>query len=299
ELPCRANEVAGDQRPGQGRHQRVLALVQPVGPNGRPDEVPGELLPAVGHQRLDRARSEGPGPDLVEVAALAHVGGQGNHLDAHFLRHPPDGHRGVKTPAVRQHHSLGHLLPLSNWSISRELTAEGAIARRNEHHRPARAPSRRATRSPPARSVATTRTVSSPATVPRMSGSPARSTAEPTTWAEPGGVRSTTRFIECETSTTQSPSTRFRCSSGARRSLAASGMTYTRSPPGRRAFTAPISSRSRDTVAWVATTPSAASRSTTWAWLDTACCSRMRATRCWRCGLASRTSPAPAEEPQQ
>ena len=32
-----------------------------------------------------------------------------------------------------------------------------------------------------------------------------RSSAEPTTWAEPGGVRSTTRLPECATSTTQSP----------------------------------------------------------------------------------------------
>ena len=60
--------------------------------------------------------------------------------------------------------------------------------------------------------------VSSPATVPSTSARPARSMADPTTWAEPGGVRSTTRLPEWATSTTHSPNTRFSCSSGAGRS---------------------------------------------------------------------------------
>src|SRR5579859_5878801 len=54
-----------------------------------------------------------------------------------------------------------------------------------------------------------------------------------------------------------------------------------------RTFTAPISSRSRETVAWVATTPSAASSSTSWLWPLTACCSSSRAMRCWRWDLAN------------
>src|SRR5436305_1198013 len=54
-----------------------------------------------------------------------------------------------------------------------------------------------------------------------------------------------------------------------------------------RTLTAPSSSRSRDTVAWVATTPSAARRSTTWVWLVTAWLSSIRAMRCWRWGLAN------------
>src|SRR5437868_1966666 len=56
-------------------------------------------------------------------------------------------------------------------------------------------------------------------------------------------------------------------------------------PPGIRTFNAPSSSRSRLTVAWVATTPSAASSSTNWIWLDTGCSSRSLAMRCWRWGL--------------
>ena len=49
---------------------------------------------------------------------------------------------------------------------------------------------------PPDGSAVTTRTVSSPATVPMTPGNPLRSRAEPTTWAEPGGVRSTTKLPE-------------------------------------------------------------------------------------------------------
>ena len=61
---------------------------------------------------------------------------------------------------------------------------------------PATAASRSATAAPPEASDATTRTVSSPATVPITPGKPLRSRAEPTTWAEPGGVRSTIRLPE-------------------------------------------------------------------------------------------------------
>ena len=64
---------------------------------------------------------------------------------------------------------------------------------------------------------------------------------------------------------------------------------------------APRSSRSRDTVAWVATTPSAASSSTSCAWLVTGVLlEQARRSRCWRWGLAepgrgrSRSRPAHA-----
>ena len=71
------------------------------------------------------------------------------------------------------------------------------------------------------------------------------------------------------------------------RSLACSGIAYAIAPPGMRTFTAPSSSRSRLTVACVATTPSAASISTSCAWLEIACSSSSRAMRCCRCGLPS------------
>ena len=59
--------------------------------------------------------------------------------------------------------------------------------------------------------------------------------------------------------------------------------------PATRTLMAPRSSRSRDTVAWVATHPSAARSSTSWAWFDTAWCSMSLAIRCWRWVLPMRT----------
>src|SRR5918992_7164 len=52
-----------------------------------------------------------------------------------------------------------------------------------------------------------------------------------------------------------------------------------------RTLTAPSSSRSRLTVAWVRFRPSVARSSTNWTWLEITCSSRSRAMRCWRCGL--------------
>ena len=77
----------------------------------------------------------------------------------------------------------------------------------------------RASVAPFTRSLATTRTVSSPATVPITSASPARSRADATTWAQPGGVRTITRLPELATLATHSPRTRRRCSSGSGRSF--------------------------------------------------------------------------------
>ena len=98
---------------------------------------------------------------------------------------------------------------------------------------------------------------------PRMSGRPARSSAEPTTCALPGrraqhdDVRAV-RDLEHELA--QQP---LQVIVGAVRSPREySGIAYAIVPPGMRTFTAPSSSRSRLTVACVATTPSASSSCT-------------------------------------
>src|SRR5690606_14610313 len=67
-----------------------------------------------------------------------------------------------------------------------------------------------ATASPPAGSVVTTNTVSSPAIVPRMSARSAWSIADARYWAAPGGVRSTTRFADARAETRISSQTRTR-----------------------------------------------------------------------------------------
>ena len=61
---------------------------------------------------------------------------------------------------------------------------------------------------PPVGSRLMTRTVSSPAMVPRMSSSSALSKAQARNWAAPGGVRSTTRLAVASALTSSSPSSR-------------------------------------------------------------------------------------------
>ena len=131
----------------------------------------------------------------VEVAALADVQRHGDHLDAELLLEPAHRHRGVEAAAVGQHDSLRHhCAPFS--SVPSRLPC-----RRSLHRAVGRAvgagrvvvpscrPARRAARRPARRrqsSAATTRTVSSPATVPITPSKPLRSRAEPTTWARSG-----------------------------------------------------------------------------------------------------------------
>ena len=57
---------------------------------------------------------------------------------------------------------------------------------------------------PPSGARVITRTVSSPAMVPRMSAGPTRSMAEAKYWAAPGGVRSTTRLADASAETSTS-----------------------------------------------------------------------------------------------
>src|SRR4030095_3277201 len=147
-------------------------------------------------------------PDRVPVVvdALADVDGQRDDLGAPCLADPLHGDGGVEATGVREHDSFRH----------RTLLA----------HSPARVASWDATFVPSAPSAQITSTVSSPATVPSTSCMPERSSAEPITCADPGGGRRTTRLPLCATSTTNSPITRRRWSSGALASLACSGIAY-------------------------------------------------------------------------
>ncbi len=105
----RLHEVLHDHRPGQGGHQRIAVLVQGVGGQGGSAVLRGVLLLGVHDDGLDG--SGGPGPlldDVVVLARLADVGGQGDHLDAHLIDHPTDGDRRVETAAVGEDDALGH-----------------------------------------------------------------------------------------------------------------------------------------------------------------------------------------------
>ena len=116
------HQVLDDDRARQCRHQRVLALVLGVGQQCGHTEVLGHLDPGVDDGGLDGAGGQRPVADGVPVLAarlggLADIDGHGDHLDALVLHQPPHGHGGVETPAVGQHHTLGHRAPLVSCPI--------------------------------------------------------------------------------------------------------------------------------------------------------------------------------------
>src|SRR3954447_19302006 len=91
-------------------------------------------------------------------------------------------------------HPLLVLAPMWPTESDKATQFRGGVVGRDVHWSPARLLSWRAIFEPVVRSSTITRIVSSPATVPSTPGTPARSMADPTTWAEPGGVRNTTRL---------------------------------------------------------------------------------------------------------
>ena len=240
--------------------------------------------------RRRRARAGGSPPSTPRPRPdLADVDRQRDHLDAPLLLDPPHRDRRVEPARVREHHSLGvhasPLLPPRYRARRARRAGAGDRARRRRSRRTRRAPcrhrrrcrARRGTRPGRARSR---RRARSPAACAARRGCPS-APPRPRTRPSPAGD-----------GRPAAPAS-FECS----------GIAYAIAPPGIRTLTAPSSSRSRLTVAWVATTPSASSSCTIWAWLETACSSSSRAMRCWRCGLpsvaisassASRTRTAPA-----
>ena len=236
----------------------------------------------------------------VGLRRLAHVDGDAVHLDAPLLLHPAHRDGRVEAAAVGQHHALCHLIDLA--SSSRRVARRIGGARRAGSS-PATSRSWAATASPLTRSSTTTKIVSSPATVPRVAASTPRSRAEATTWAQPGGVLTTTTVPELTTSTTHSDRTRRRCSGAAGGDAAPLGSARVRTPVAVRTLTAPSSTRSLETVAWVAVIPSARSSPTRCAWDVTGPSPRSWAIRCWRWVLvigllrSSRPGPSPSSRP--
>ena len=111
ELPGRGNEMSGDDRTRERRHQRVLPFVERVGLDRARNVLRGELRSGVDHDSVDCAGDERAPADRFEVAALADVDRQRDHLDAPFLLHPPHTHRRVEPTGVREDHPLHLFLP--------------------------------------------------------------------------------------------------------------------------------------------------------------------------------------------
>src|SRR5690625_1954988 len=216
ELAGGAHEVLDDHRAGQRRDHRVAVLVEGVGLEGGHAVLGGVLVAGVGAVGLHGPAVQGTLADDVEVlASLADVDGDGDDLRAGLLADPADGHRGVQPAGVGEDDALlaggggGHGGgALSHaWSLSMDGAVGLVAAARAEPLVPgaASASSRSVSSAPDCGLRAMTRTVSSPAMVPRTSGSTAVSTAEASSWAAPAGVRRTTSAPEWSADTSSSP----------------------------------------------------------------------------------------------
>jgi hypothetical protein len=110
ELSRDAREVAGDQRPADGRDQRVALLVQGVGLERGDDEVVCELVLRVDDDRLHGAAREGALPDVLHVlAALPDVDGEGDDLLAGRILKPADADRCVEPARIGEDHAFCHV----------------------------------------------------------------------------------------------------------------------------------------------------------------------------------------------
>ena len=103
ELAGGLDQVAGDDRAGQGRHERVGPLVEGVGLERRHAVVVGELVSGVGDIGLDGSAVEGSLTDHLKVlAALADVNGDGHNFSTSGLADPADGDGRVQASGVGQ-----------------------------------------------------------------------------------------------------------------------------------------------------------------------------------------------------
>ena len=93
----------GDQRAPEGREERIGETVDGVGLDGRHDEVAGELLARVDHLGRHGAELDGLAlHDVVVLAGLAEVDGQGHDLGLVLVLDPLEHHARVQAAGVQQ-----------------------------------------------------------------------------------------------------------------------------------------------------------------------------------------------------
>jgi hypothetical protein len=96
----------GDQRAAERGEERVAVAVVGVGPDRRQDVLGGELVARVDHVRLDRAEVERLAlDDVVVLARLAEVDGEGHDLGLVLVLDPLEHHARVQAARVEQQHA--------------------------------------------------------------------------------------------------------------------------------------------------------------------------------------------------
>src|SRR3990170_208305 len=230
------DQTFGYHRARQRGPQQVVPLVDRIGPQGREDEIGDELLGEVFSNGLHRPGLQRFGASALHFVTLTNIGGVGHHIDAVLLDEPFQDHRGVQPSGICQNNFLHRPAPIRSSSF--------------------------ATRHPPTCSSTTTSNVSSPATVPSTPGKAAPSTAPATTCAAPGGVLITTKLPVGVIVLANWANAAETVASLPSNGVGSSGRVYPKSPSDERRLAAPMSARSRDTVACVTRKPSPSSCST-------------------------------------
>ena len=100
----------GNERPAQSSGQRILALVNCAGHQGRDDETIDEEIASVNGDGIDGPGLECLLADALDVLALAQVHCESDHVEVVFLAQPRHHDRGVETAAVSKDDFIaGHL----------------------------------------------------------------------------------------------------------------------------------------------------------------------------------------------
>ncbi len=98
------DEFLGDQGPGHGGAEQVIALVDRAGLHGGEDVVLQEFLPQVLDDELARAGGDGFFIEAAQILVLAQVGREADDLAAAVVvLEPGHDHRRVQPAAVGQH----------------------------------------------------------------------------------------------------------------------------------------------------------------------------------------------------
>ncbi len=95
------DHVSADQRTREGGAQRVHPLVERVRPKRGSDELLGELLASVDHERLRGSGGFRLRPYALEIPGLAHVDGERHDVGPLLLSQPRDAYGGIETSGVR------------------------------------------------------------------------------------------------------------------------------------------------------------------------------------------------------
>ena len=102
------HHLAGDQRAGERRCQRIVALVACAGKEGRKGEVADERLLGVLPDVARGARRHRERLKLLARPVHPHIDGQSDNVVAALFLEPADGDRGVEAAGVGEDDLLRH-----------------------------------------------------------------------------------------------------------------------------------------------------------------------------------------------